>query len=321
MTQSGAVEREDSVWADRSVVVTGGTGFIGRHLCRRLTDLGAKVGVVSRSDRDERASSFGLERVSWHRTGPMEASPNEPSEGNAVCRSLFEELQPEVVFHLAGLVKGTRDRDTVLPMMQSNLETAVRWMDAAAHVGCSRFVQAGSLEEPDDLESAPASPYAASKLAASAYARLFAAQYGLSTAVARIFMVYGPGPQDENKLVPYVIRRLLAGEALELSGGTRPVDWIFVEDVAEGLVALADSDAPVAELGSGELNTVRDVVERIANEIGHDGDLPFGSRADRREERVRRAEIDRNRIDWRPKTGLAAGLQRTVEWFRRPSRP
>ena len=306
----------ESVWANRSVVVTGGTGFIGRHLCRRLTDLGAEVTLLSRGEPEEHGGGFGIERVAWRRTDLLEATNVDPRGSNEAWRSLFEELKPETVFHLAGLVKGTRDRDVVLPMLHANTELAVRLMDAAAHVGSGRFVQAGSLEEPDDLDSAPASPYAAAKLAASAYARLFASQYGLSTAVARIFMVYGPGPQDENKLVPYVIRRLLAGEPLELSGGTRPVDWIYVEDVAGGLVALAESDAAAAELGTGELHTVREVVECIAGHVGFDGELPFGSRGDRRDERVRRADLDANQIGWRPATDLDEGVRSTIEWMR-----
>lgn len=317
VAESGSVEGRSAAWSGRSVVVTGGTGFIGRHLCQRLTDLGAKVTVLSRSEREQRASSFGLGRVDLRCTNLLNEAAGDGEDSNVAWRSLFEELQPETVFHLAGLVKGTRDRDVVLPMLRANTELAVRLMDAAAHAGSNRFVQAGSLEEPDDLASAPASPYAASKLAASAYARLFAAQYGLSTAVARIFMVYGHGPQDENKLVPYVIRRLLAGEPLELSGGTRPVDWIFVEDVVDGLIALAESDATNADLGSGELHTVRDVVEQIADQVGFDGELPFGSRADRSQERVRRADLEANRVDWRPATDLDAGLGRTIQWFRR----
>lgn len=321
MSEGTAAEQAESdsqaSWDGRSVVVTGGTGFIGRHLCRSLVERGAKVTVLSRSADNEGMSSFGLEHVACLRTSLLETASEPAEAGNDAWRSLFEELEPEVVFHLAGLVKGTRDRSAVLPMLHANTELAVRLMDAAVHVECSRFVQAGSLEEPGDLSSTPASPYAVSKLAASAYARLFSGHYGLSTAVARIFMVYGPGPQDQNKLVPYVIRRLLAGDALELSDGLRPVDWIFVEDVAEGLVALAHSEADQADLGTGQLHTVRAVVERIADQIDFDGVLPFGSRSDREQERVRCADLEGSALGWRPSTDLETGLERTIDWFRR----
>ncbi len=236
------------------------------------------------------------------------------------ARSLLKEVAPNVIFHLAGLVKGTRDRSMVLPMLDANVRLMVELMDAAVDCGCDRFVQAGSLEEPDDLKSAPSSPYAAAKLAASAYARLYRDQYGLATAVARIFMVYGPGVQDENKLVPYVIRSLLAAQPVQVSGGTRPVDWVYVEDLAAGLIALAACDAASAELGSGELHTVRSVVEKIYVSLGQEAQLetlsPFGSVADRAHERVRVADLSANSaLGWRPQVSLVDGLARTIEWF------
>ena len=122
-------------------------------------------------------------------------------------------VRPDFVFHLAGLVKGARDRALVLPALEANLTATVRLLDAAAAHGCRRFVQVGSLEEPpiDQPATAPASPYAAAKTAATAYSRMYAELYAVPVAIARVFMVYGPGPQDDQKLVPYVTRALLAG--------------------------------------------------------------------------------------------------------------
>ena len=151
---------------------------------------------------------------------------------------LFAEIRPRVVLHLASHVAGSRDLSLVRPTLRDNLLSSVHLLEQAALHGCDRFVLVGSLEEATD-DSAPSSPYAAAKAAATSYGRMFHALYDLPVVIARVFMVYGPGPQDERKLVPYVVRSLLDGETPSFSSGVRPVDWVFVEDVAEGLVRLA----------------------------------------------------------------------------------
>ena len=238
--------------------------------------------------------------------------------------SLYASVRPDFVFHLAGLVKGARDRALVLPALEANLTATVRLLDAAAAHGCRRFVQVGSLEEPpiDQPAAAPASPYAAAKTAATAYCRMYAELYAVPVAIARVFMVYGPGPQDYQKLVPYVTRALLAGSTPSLSSGSRAVDWIFVEDVVEGLLRIAATDGVVGrviDLGTGELATVADVVRRIYRLAGRDDAPPFGTLGDRALEQVRRADVAATAalLGWRPSVGLDEGLRRTFEWFRR----
>jgi nucleoside-diphosphate-sugar epimerase len=225
--------------------------------------------------------------------------------------------RPDRVVHLASVVKGSRDRALVHEMLSANVESTVHLLDAATELGCRRFVQLGSLEEPERGEAAR-SPYAAAKAAATVYAELFARLYSLPVALARVFMVYGPGPQDRAKLVPYVIDELLAGRAPKLASGARPVDWVFVDDVVEGLARMLVEPGALGErvdLGSGELVTVREVVDRLV-ELVAPGVVPeLGARADREGEVVRQADVARTaaRIGWRPRVGLDEGLRRTVE--------
>ncbi len=306
---------EQSDWRDRRVLVTGGSGFIGRHLVGQLVGGGARVVATSHRTRidaiepvDSRTTDQSRGSLEWCQVDLLD---------QVAVGSLLNRVRPDVVLHLAGLVSGARGIEQVMPMLDANLRAMVLLMEACVGSGCERFVQAGSLEEADQVQAAPASPYAASKAAASIYARLFAAHYGLSTAVARIFMVYGPGVQDTNKLVPYVIRRLLSGQPLELADGTRPVDWIFVEDVASGLLALARGEADRAELGSGCLTTVREVVEQIIERVAPGCEALYGSLPERSYERVSRADLSINEsLGWEPRVSLSQGLDLTIAWFR-----
>ena len=134
-------------------------------------------------------------------------------------------------------------------------------------------------------------------------------------------MVYGPGQRDGTKLVPYVIGSLLRGEGPRLSSGRREVDWVYVDDVVAAFVAAAEAEkAPgsTLDIGSGELVSIRSLVERIVRLVGGEVRPVFGALPDRPDERPRIADVapSRETIGWEPSTPLELGLARTVEWFR-----
>ena len=289
------------------VLVTGAAGFIGGRLCERLVMDGMEVHAVSRQAR----SSGG---VRWLQADLSSA---------ADTRSVFAAVGPDVIFHLAGRPSASRGLDLVLPTLQQNLVAAVNVMVAAAEVGAPRLVLAGSLEEGDALESDSvlSSPYAVSKQAASAYARMLHSLHGLPIVIARIFMVYGPGQTESEKLIPYLIRSLLRGESPRLGCGERPVDWVYVDDVVDALVTIGHAPGLVGEtidVGSGELVTIRALVERVMAILGTDTAPSFGELPERKRETVRVADAVRTRQEtgWQARISLEDGLRATIEWNR-----
>lgn len=298
------------------MLVTGASGFIGSHLRRRLADLGAEVHAVSRYEAPPSAAAGEI----WLQADVADFDS---------CRALVTEARPDFVFHLASHVAGSRDRSLVEPTFRGNLQTTVALLNALAASPCRRLVLAGSMEEPgdDDPAAAPSSPYAAAKWAASGYARMFWALYQLPVVRARVFMVYGPDQKDLRKLVPYVSLSLLNGEAPRLTAGTRPVDWIYVDDVVAGLIALAVTPSLEGEsldLGSGRQATVREVVESLHRIAGDGAPAPiFGELADRPLEQTPIAdpETTRRRTGWRPEVELDEGLARTFAWYRDHAAP
>jgi nucleoside-diphosphate-sugar epimerase len=234
----------------------------------------------------------------------------------------MERIRPDVVYHLAGHVSGSREMDAVLPSLRDTLVSAVNVMVAAARIQSS-VVLAGSQEEPEPSEEdpVPASPYAAAKLAMGSFARMLHALHGLRIVHLRVFMVYGPGQHDRTKLVPYVITSLLQGERPKLSSGRRPVDWVFVDDVVEAFVAASsreDLAGMSLDIGTGNLVTIRSIVEQIAETVGSEAEPDFGALPERPLEIVRAADVERTRdlLGWRSRTPLAEGLRTTVDWYR-----
>lgn len=303
---------QTSWWRDRRVLVSGGGGFIGTHLSRRLAREGAEVHAVGRREPSHLA---GIAQT-WARDVAEQESLQE----------LMSAIRPEIVFHLASAVTGSRDLDHVWPTLHNNLVSTVNLLIEGTKAGCERIVLTGSMEAPrgDQPDVLPPSPYAAAKWASSAYARMFHALYASPVVTLRVFMVYGPEQADRTKLIPYVARCFLDGTAPALSSGTRPVDWVYVDDVVGAHLEAGRVPAAVGKIldvGSGRAVTIRDVVERLAELVGTGVRPLFGALPDRPLEQAPLADVEETHriLGWRATTALDHGLRETVAWLRAES--
>jgi UDP-glucose 4-epimerase len=294
--------------AGQKILVTGASGFLGAHVSRRLHDSGVHLCAVSRTaPRDD---AF---RVPW--------TSGDVSDWDNV-KSLFHEFQPNVVFHLSGHGVGAPGIEHVLPTVQHDLMTTVNILTASTQFGVKRLVLAASLEEPvqGSSEGIPSTPYAAAKFSSTMYARMFHKLYGTPVVQVRPFMTYGPG-QRAHKLIPYVTLALLQGQSPKLGSGQRPVDWVYVDDVIDGMLAAALApkiEGSAIDLGSGHLVTIREVVMQLVDIVGAPVQPQFGAVVERPMEKIRAADLTaaRENLGWKPRTPLHGGLELTVKWFR-----
>ncbi len=289
-------------------LITGGSGFIGQHLCRRLCAEGQSVHATSRRPRGIRPNG-----PVWHEDDLADL---------ASARRLFAALKPEVIYHLAGAVGASPDLGLVVPTFTSLLASTVNVLVAASEAGCRRIVLTASLTEPLAVDGAatPHSPYAAAKWAASGYGRMFHELYGAPVVILRPFMAYGPG-QASSKLIPAVALSLLRGERPKLSSGKTSADWVYIDDVIEGFVAAGTAPAiegATIDLGSGHLTRMSDVVKRLVEISGSKIEPDFGALPDRPNENAIAADLllAEELLGWRPETPLEVGLKHTVAWYR-----
>jgi UDP-glucose 4-epimerase len=297
------------------IAVTGPTGFIGTHLLRGLYAAGAEVvAIVVANRRPERLEElpFPVELILIDDVSQM---------GDAI-----RQANAQRVIHLNGHITTERSLNSLQKTLEWNVLSTVSLLAACAETGVERVILMGSCEEygqdvaPFDTRLAPdpSSPYGASKAAATAYAHMFTNSFKLPTVVLRPSVVYGPG-QSPRMLISQVMKALAEGRVIDVTEGRQTRDFLYVGDLVDAmLLALTAPNiaGQVWNLGSGEVVTVRDCLERIERITGRVGLIDYGGRAyiDRE---IFRYEINIEptcaALQWRPVVMLDEGLQRTWE--------
>jgi UDP-glucose 4-epimerase len=280
--------------------VTGATGFLGRRLLPRLVTAGARVHATTRM-----ASTPRIADVDW--------VPLDLTHGDELFTAV-EAIQPDVVVHLGGRVSGAVDPGLVLPTFDTLLASSVALLAAAQAGSIGRLVLVGSTDEPQS-GGAPASPYSAAKGAMMAYAKLYAEAFAAPVVCVRPAETFGPG-QAPTKLLPYTAAAVLRGHRPRLASGTRRGDWIYVDDVVDGLLVAAQDapDGTEVDLGTGVLRTNREVVDGLIEALGSEIRPVWGALPDRPGEPERAADLAHTTrlLSWRPQFSLRDGLDRTA---------
>ena len=300
----------------RRALVTGGAGFIGSALVRLLSERGYEVCVFDDLSAGSPANLDGTD---------AELVVGDVRDSDALSRAA---KGSEVVFHLAagaGVFASIED-----PFADFDLNAggtlAALW--AARQGGAERLVFSssnaplgtGAYPASEEKPTAPLSPYGASKATGEAYCSAFHGAYGFDAVVVRFSNAYGPRSAHKGNVIPTFIRRLLAGEELVVYGdGSQTRDFVFVTDLADGLLRAAEADSvggEVFQLASGVETSLNDLLARLAEVSGRDPVV--------RREPARAGEIQRNyslidkaraRLGYEPRVSLADGLRRTYEWF------
>jgi GDP-L-fucose synthase len=310
----------EDFFTDKSVLVTGGTGLIGRPLVRLLIAAGAKVTVAS-LDPPSRAPA-GAEFV--------HADLRDFAACESVCAG------KDYVFHLAGVkgspaVTATRPATFFVP----TLMFSINMMEAARRAGVARYLFASSVgvyapaalfREDDVWTTFPSEndKFAGwAKRMGELQAEAYKIEYGWDKiSIVRPANVYGPYDNfdDENSMViPSLIRRALSGEnPMTIWGDGSPIrDFIFAEDVARGMMLMvAQGVSEPVNLGSGRPVSIRQLVEVIvdclddAPDVAWDSSKPSGDR-----ERLMCMERAR-KYGFEPQTSLAEGIAQTIDWYR-----
>lgn len=304
-----------------TIIVTGGAGFIGSAVVRRLIR-SASYRVVN---VDKLTYAGNLETIADVADDPRYVFEQHDITDAAAMGDIFERYRPHAVLHLAAESHVDRSIEGPAPFIQTNIVGTFVLLNEALRHQC-RFVHVstdevfGSLgptgrftnETPYD----PRSPYSASKAASDHLVRAWHHTYGLSAIITNCSNNYGPFQYPE-KLIPTAIIKALRDEPIPVYGkGENVRDWLYVEDHAEALHTVLEEGKPGNTYLLGGNNEKRnvDVVRAICDVLGKPYSL-IEFVQDRPGHDLRYAIEPTEELDWKPRESFESGLRKTVEWY------
>lgn len=305
------------------VLVTGGAGFIGSHLCARLLDLGHEVIAV---DNLITGSEQNIQTLHGHPAFTyMYQDVTQPFECPA-----------DAIFHLASPASPPG-------YLRHPLETALANGDGAKHLLAlarrhgAAFLMASTSEAYGDPLVHPQhedywgnvnpvglrSCYDESKRFAEALTMIYYRQFDLNARIVRIFNCYGPhSDPNDGRIVPNFITQALTERPITVYGtGQQTRSLCYVSDLVEGLIRAmftADTAGWVFNLGNPEEHTVLEFAETIRRLVGSKSEIVFREHISPDDPQRRCPDITRarQRLGWEPRVGLEEGLLNTIDWFR-----
>jgi UDP-glucose 4-epimerase len=299
-------------------LITGGCGFIGVNVIRRLAGAAGHIRVLDNLSLGRAADVEGL---------GVELQVGDIRDRDAVARAM---AGIDVVVHLAAHTRVIDSIENPWENFEINARGTLVCLSEARAAGVSRFVMAstggaivGDRQPPvhEDMGARPLAPYGASKLAGEGYCSAYWGSYGLQTVALRFTNVYGPYSYAKASAVAKFMKQVLRGETLTVFGdGTQTRDFLFVGDLCRAVAAACERDVPFGrpyQIASGVETPLLDLIEALRGLAGPDrvrvefaparpGEVVrnFGSFADARQH-----------LAYEPATSLHDGLAQTWAWF------
>lgn len=303
------------------VLVTGGAGFIGSHLCARLLDNGSEVLCVDNFYTGSRSN-----------IAPLLSHPNFELMRHDVTFPLFVEV--DYIYNLACPASPVHYQQNPVQTTKTSVHGAINMLGLAKRVGAPILQASTSEVYGDPLESpqsesywgrvnpiGPRSCYDEGKRCAETLFFDYHRERDLPIKVARIFNTYGPNMlPDDGRVVSNFIVQALLGEPITIYGdGNQTRSFCYVDDLVEGLIRLMatpeDVTGPI-NLGNPEEITIGELAARVLALSRSKSELIFKPLPqDDPMQRCPDITLARNSLDWSPATMLDSGLGRTIEWF------
>ena len=298
----------------KSLLVVGGTGFIGTVLLKRANKLGFKT------------TSLSL---------------NQPSYRNALdnTKYLFTDTSKKknleaildkdynYVVNLGGYIEHKLIKDGGFSIINNQLLLLNNLVSLINTKNLIRFIQIGSSDEyglnkspqKENYREHPISPYSFARVINTQYLQMLNLTEKFPSVILRLFLVYGPY-QKFDRLIPYVIKSCLNNEIFKLSEGSQIKNFCFVDDVVDAIIQSLTShniEGQIINIGSEETISVRGIVEKICSLVKSGKPIFDNNISKAIENKNLFPDISKSKemLNWSPTTSLEIGLDRTINWY------
>lgn len=303
------------------ILVTGGAGFVGSHLCESLIKDGHEVIAM---DNLVTGRTANLDNIFYHDRFSFYQ--------HDVTEFIHTSADVDVVIHLASLASPVFYKDKPIKTLKVGALGTHKTLGLAKDKN-AKYLFASTSEvygdpevnpQPEDYRGnvdpyGPRSCYDESKRYGEALIRAYRDKHDIDVRIARIFNTYGPHMRsNDGRVIPTFIRQALAGEDLTVHGdGSQTRSFCYISDLVDGLTRLLESDiqTPV-NIGNTEERTILDVAEQIVDLTDSKSEIAYESRPPQDPD-VRRPDLSKatRELNWTPSVDLREGLIRTIEYF------
>jgi dolichol-phosphate mannosyltransferase len=304
----------------KTVLLTGGTGFVGAQLTRRLLAQGHRLNLLVRPGYQSWRIADIQDHVQIHTVDLRDGEQ---------LRKVVAPMRPEWIFHLAA--NGAYSWEGNLwEIMHTNVNAMVNLVEACSRTGFEAFVNTGSSSEYGFKDFAPSenewidpnSYYAVTKAFGTQYGRFVGISRNLKITTLRLYSVYGPF-EEPKRFIPTLLVKGLAGKLPDLVDPETARDFVFIDDVIEAYLRVVGSDrvepGAVFNVGSGIPMTIGETVEmaRQIMEIRADPQWhTFPHRTWDTTTWVANIAKIKSALGWKPEVDLRSGLKKTLAWFK-----
>ncbi len=301
-------------WNDKKVLITGASGFIGRHLLRYLKTQGAQV--------------IGLDKESSNTEGIISCN----LENKHALDTIFQRYSFFACYHLAAIAIVEKGQEIPYQTLKSNLLSTLNILELCRLKNVQRIIIASTshvygdapIPTSEDEPPRPSRPYETSKTCTDLIAQSYADTFSLPVLIPRFVNIYGPGDRNITRLIPKTIMNILIKNKVTMWGGNALREYLYIDDAIHAYDLLAQisdknlGNNRIYNFGTGKLVSVKTVIDTIISLsqrkvriskilAGRNDELPVQQVSWDKASRV---------LDWHPMIELSDGLAKTIDWYR-----
>lgn len=314
---------EDAVncnnFKNKSVLITGGLGFIGSHLTKRLLDGGANISILDTNPNPWRLKNE-IKDINVY---------NIDITDTYKVDECIKAVKPQYIFHLSAYGVDSAQK-AYFKAANVNILGIVNILNSIRHIGCEKIINTGTCSEYGNREEkmcenmcpAPVNIYGSTKACATIISHQIAGENAINIVTLRPFGIFGEG-EERHKFFCDVILSLLDDKDVNLTLCEQYRDYCYVENIVDGFIIAAQNDTAkneILNIGSGVSQQLNYYVDLIFKYVGTDRRPIYGALEYRKNE-IWNPQPDISKIksilSWTPRVDLEEGIKRTVEWFKK----